>query len=92
MTENRLTAPRRIAELTPDNLRVLIEDMGDGPGWYIAADLYRWYVAMCKDAALEPVAQNKFGAVLRELGYQSSRRRFCGDIYRCWLITKQATR
>lgn len=83
---------RPVAELTPDNLRRLLEDMDSGPGLYTSADLYRWYVGMAKEAKLEPVSHRRFGGVLRELGYQSKHQRVNGVISRCWFISKRAFR
>ena len=84
--------PRRLADLTPENLRRLMEDMGTGPGWYPSADLYRWYVGMCREDGLEPVTQRKFGAVLRDLEYKSATRRVDGKHARCWFISNRALR
>jgi phage/plasmid-associated DNA primase len=83
--------PRRIAELTPENLKTLVEDIG-GPGWYPAGDLYRWYVGMCREDGLEPVSKKKFGMVLKAMGYQTKTRRVAGQNARCWLITRRAVR
>lgn len=83
---------RPVADLTPDNLRILMEDMGTGPGWYTSGDLYRWYESMARQDKLQPVSQRKFGGVLRELGYKSARRRVDGVPARCWFITKRALR
>lgn len=83
--------PRRIAELTPENLKTLVEDIG-GPGWYAAGDLYRWYVGMCREDDLEPVTKKKFGTVLKAMGYQSKVRRVAGQNARCWFITRRAVR
>lgn len=83
--------PRKLAELTPENLKILIQDIG-GPGYYASADLYRWYVGMAKEGDMEPVSQRKFGGVLRELGYRSVVRRVEGKPTRCWFITRKAVR
>jgi Cdc6-like AAA superfamily ATPase len=91
MTELGLQ-PRRLADLTPENLRRLMEDIGRGPGWYASADLYRWYVGMCEEDKLEPVTQRKFGGVLRELKYRSAVRRVDGKHTRCWYISNRALR
>jgi hypothetical protein len=95
MTERKYgLAPqiRLIADLTPANLRVLMEDMGTGPGWYTSVDLYRWYESMAREDKMEPVSQRKFGAVLRELGYKSAIRRVDGKSARSWFITRRALR
>lgn len=84
--------PRRLADLTPENLKRLIEDMDRGPGWYASGDLYRWYVGMCQEDDLEPVTHRKFGAVLRDLGYRSDIRRVDGKHTRSWFISKRALR
>ena len=83
--------PRKLADLTPENLRALIEDIG-GPGTYTSAELYRWYVAMAKEDDLEPVTHRKFGGVLTELGYKRLTRVIDGHRVRCWFITRRATR
>jgi hypothetical protein len=80
--------PRRIAELTPENLAVLIEDMG-GPGYYRSADLYRWYVGLTEEDDLEPISHRKFGGALKEMGFQSLVRSLEGKPVRCWNITGQ---
>lgn len=84
--------PRKLADLTPENLRRVLEDMGGGPGWYTSSDLYRWYVSMCAEDDLEPVTQRKFGAVLKELGYRNATRRVDGVHRRSWFITRRALR
>lgn len=81
-----------MADLTPDNLRRVLEDMGQGTGWYVSGELYRWYTSMCAEDGLEPVTARKFGGVLRELGYRSATRRVDGVHRRCWLITRRALR
>lgn len=83
--------PRKLADLTPENLKELINDIG-GPGVYPASDLYIWYVGMCKEDDLEPVTKHMFGVTLRKLGYQSVVRRVCGEPARCWVISKRAVR
>src|ERR1041385_5752413 len=83
--------PQKVADLTPENLKILIEDIG-GPGWYASADLYRWYAGMAESAGLEPVTHRKFGGVLREMGFQSKIRVLHGKHTRCWLITSRALR
>lgn len=93
-TEPGTLRPRLVpvADLTPDNLRALIEDMGRGAGWYTSADLYEWYEGMAAEAKLEPVTKKKFGMVLGELGYRSAIRRVDGKGARCWFLTKRAER
>lgn len=83
--------PRRVADLTAENLKTLVDDIG-GPGWYSAGDLYRWYARMCEEDDLEPVTKKKFGMVLKSMGYQSKTRRVAGQNARCWLITRRAVR
>lgn len=94
MTDDTMLRPqvRPVAELTPDNLRRLLEDMDSGPGLYTSADLYRWYANMAGEADLAPVTRRKFGAVLRELGYKPRQARVNGKISRCWFITRRAFR
>lgn len=84
--------PRKVADLTPENLRRVVEDMGQGPGWYASADLYRWYAGMCAEDDLNPVTKRKFGAVLKELNYRSGTRRVAGKNTRCWFISNRALR
>lgn len=93
-TEPGTLRPRLVpvADLTPDNLRALIEDMGRGPGWYTSADLYAWYADMAREGELEPVTKKKFGMVLGELGYQNAIRRVGGKGARSWFITRRAER
>jgi hypothetical protein len=91
METERTLRPRPIADLTPENLRTIVEDIG-GPGWYTSAALYAWYVGMCQEEKLEPVTHRKFGGVLRELGYKTSIRRVAGKHSRCWFITRRALR
>lgn len=81
-----------MADLTPDNLRTLLNDMGQGPGWYTSASLYRWYAAMAREDDLEPVSQKRFGMVLGELGYRRHVRRVDGHNARCWFISARAFR
>jgi hypothetical protein len=81
-----------VADLTPENLQTLINDMGTGPGWYTSAHLYAWYAAMAREAKLEPVSQKRFGMVLRELGYRSAIRRVDGKGARSWYLTRRAER
>jgi hypothetical protein len=83
---------RPIADLTPENLRALLLDMGSGPGWYASAALYRWYVGMAQEEKLEPVSQRAFGGTLRALGYRSATRRVGGKNTRCWFLPKSALR
>lgn len=83
--------PKRLAELTPENLKRVVEDIG-GPGVYPSADLYRWYVGMCRESGLESVSRRKFGLVLKEMGYRSVTRRVCDQPTRCWVITRRAVR
>ena len=91
-TEPQTLRPRPIADLTPENLKILVDDMGAEPGWYTSASLYGWYLGMCKEAGLEPVTQKKFGMVLRELGYRTQVRRTDGTTARCWYLTRRAAR
>lgn len=84
--------PRGVADLSPDNLRAVLEDMGRGPGWYTSADLYAWYVSMASEDNLDPVTRKKFGATLRSLGYRSATRRVDGRHSRSWFITRRALR
>jgi len=81
----------RVADLTPENLRILIKDIG-GPGYYPAADLYRWYVGMAREVDSEPVTKRKFGVALTQLGYKSTVQRKHGKPTRCWVITRRAER
>ena len=83
--------PRKLADITPENLKELINDIG-GPGTYPSADLYRWYVGMCREDDLEPVTKRMFGGALRQLGYRSVVRRVCGQPVRCWVISNRAVR
>lgn len=83
--------PRLVADLTPENLKTIVEDIG-GPGWYTSASLYGWYVGMAREGGLEPVSQRKFGGVLREMGYRTAIRRVDGKHARCWFITRRAIR
>ena len=84
--------PRRLADLTPENLQRLMADIGTGPGWYTSAELYTWYAGMCSADNLEPVTHRAFGGVLRDLGYKSAIRRVDGKHARCWFITRRALR
>lgn len=92
MTVGQGLEPRKLADLTPDNLRRVLEDMGQGPGWYTSAALYDWYASMCTEDDLEPVTKRMFGGVLRGMGYRSATRRVDGKHARCWFITRRALR
>lgn len=81
-----------VAGLTQANLRLVVEDMGRGPGWVRSAELYDWYAAMARDAGLTPVSQNAFGRSLTELGYRQSLRRFEGALARCRFISARTFR
>lgn len=81
-----------MGELTPDNLRRLIEDMGTGPGWYASGPLYTWYAGMCAEAGLTPVSAKKFGMTLRELGYRPVLKRVDGKHVRGWFLHNRALR
>lgn len=91
MEETRLR-PHGTADLTPENLRAVLEDMGGGPGWYTSKSLYAWYTGMAREDNLEPVSIKKFGMVLGELGYQRALRRVDGKNTRSWFITARALR
>lgn len=84
--------PRPVADLTPENLKILIDDMGTGPGWYTSHDLFTWYEAMCKEGGLIPVTRRAFGNALKGLGYKNSVRRYGNKPARCWYITRRAER
>jgi hypothetical protein len=90
MTGERLK-PRPLADLTPENLRVLVEDL-EGPGWYSSADLYGYYLTLVRRDGLEPVSAKAFGGALRALGYRASTRRVGGVPSRGWMITQRAFR
>lgn len=95
MTEPPTIRPTGRADLTPENLRAVLEDMGRGPGWYTSADLYNWYTGMVAEEGLEPVSKKKFGATLAELGYKRAFRRDPaqgGKHARSWFITRRALR
>lgn len=81
-----------MADLTPENLRRVMGDIDRGPGWYTSAELYRWYVSMCREDDLDAVSQRKFGAALRELGYRNAIRRTATGHARSWFITRRAFR
>lgn len=82
-----------VADLTPANLRRVLEDMGGGPDWYSSADLYKWYASMAREAGLEPLTQNAFGRALTGLGYRASiRRKNGGVLTRCRFISARAWR
>lgn len=80
------------ADLDPHNLQALIIDMGAGPGWYVSADLYRWYASMVIAEGLQPPSKRAFGLALRSLGYRSGLRRVDGKHVRSWYITNRALR
>jgi hypothetical protein len=92
MTVDNGLQPRKLADLTPENLRRVLEDMGQGPGWYTSADLYAWYAGMCEEDDLEPVTKRMFGGVLKGMGFRNAIRRVDGKHARCWFITRRATR
>lgn len=83
---------RPIADLTPDNLRRVLEDMGAEPGWYTSAALYDWYASMAREGGLTPVSKKRFGAVLGELGYKRAVKSVDGKTARSWFITRRAIR
>lgn len=83
---------RPIADLTPDNLRRVLEDMGTGPGWYTSAALYNWYSSMAKEDGMNPVSKKMFGTVLGSLGYQRAIKYVEGKTARSWFITRRAIR
>lgn len=84
--------PTGVAGLDPHNLRALILDLGAGPGWYVSADLYRWYASMVIAEGLQPPSKRAFGLALRSLGYRSALRRVDGKHVRSWFITRRALR
>jgi hypothetical protein len=92
MTRRDGLVPRKLAELTPENLRILMEDIGHGPGWYTSSDLYNWYRSMAEEDGLEAVSKKMFGMVLGRLGYRNATRLVGGKTARCWFITKKALR
>lgn len=80
--------PRPLADLTSENLKAILADMGAGPGWYASRDLYDWYVQMCREAGLAPVTKRMFGGSLAKLGYRRGLRRTPGGgAVRSWLLT-----
>jgi hypothetical protein len=81
-----------VAGLTLPNLRRVVEDIGDGPGWYTSARLYEWYAGMAREDGLEPLTKKAFGLALAELGFRPSTRRFEGKRARCWFISGRAWR
>lgn len=83
--------PRPVADLTPENLRVLVEDL-EGPGWYSSADLYAYYLILAKRDGMEPVTHRAFGGALRALGYKDSTRRVAGVHRRGWFLPQRAFR
>jgi hypothetical protein len=70
----------------------MIEDMGQGAGFYTSSDLYTWYAAMTREDGAEPISVKKFGMVLRELGYKPRTQRVNGILRRGWFITMRALR
>ena len=93
MTELEPTG--QVAGLTARNLAALVQDMGVEPGWRAAADLYRWYVGMCRERDLEPPSARSFGVALKALGYRAAIRRDPsqdGKHARCWFLTRRAWR
>lgn len=80
------------AELTADNLRAIVRDIGQGAGWHSSTLLYSWYCGMVREAGLEPISQNMFGRQMRALGYRSSIQRMNEKHQRCWFISKKAWR
>jgi hypothetical protein len=78
--------------LTAECLKTLLEDMGAQPGWHESGQLYRWYVGLCEQDGLPPVSAKAFGTSLKRLGYAPARRRFGGQIARCWFLTRRALR
>jgi hypothetical protein len=93
-TEHGTLRPRLVpvADLTPENLGLMIKDMEAEPGWYTSAHLYAWYTGMAREAELEPVSQKKFGMVLKALGFRASTRRVDGANARCWFLPRHAIR
>lgn len=93
MTDQPLVPrPTGVAGLDPHNLQALLVDMGCGPGWYVSADLYRWYASMVIAEGLQPPSKRAFGLALKSLGYRSALRRVDGKHARSWFITRRAWR
>lgn len=84
--------PTGVAGLDPHNLQALLTDMGAGPGWYVSADLYRWYASMVIQEGLQPPSKRAFGLALKALGYRSAIRRVDGKHVRSWFISRRAWR
>jgi hypothetical protein len=73
------------------NVEALVADMGLEPGtWVPCADLYRWYVGMCREENLEPLSQNGFGRAITALGYRAHPRRVGGKVVRCRFMSGKA--
>lgn len=80
------------AELNEENLKAILTDMGVGPGWHTAHDLYQWYFGMAIEQGLEQLSKKAFGLRLKAMGYVSSTQRKDGRQARCWYITRRAFR
>lgn len=85
------TSPATV-DVTPENLRRVLEDIGRGAGWYTSAELYAWYASMCAEDGLAPVSVKAFGLGLKAMNYRPSTRRFDGKRARCWFISNRALR
>jgi hypothetical protein len=81
-----------VAEVTPECLRLILQDMGAGAGWQASGALYRWYVMMCEEDNLAPVSAKAFGMALRAMGYVPKHQRVDGKITRGWKLTRRAER
>lgn len=92
MGDEMLRPGKPLGELNAENLQLLMEDMGVGPGWHPSARLYRWYEGMCQEGGLTPVSAKRFGMVLRELGHTQRSAREDGRLVRGWFIKAKALR
>lgn len=94
MDANSRKVPRPVgrAALDTHNLQALMEDMGTGPGWYVSADLYRWYASLVIAEGMQPPSKVAFGRALKALGYRNEIRRVDGKHCRSWFITQRALR
>jgi hypothetical protein len=81
-----LGKPEPLPYVDENDLLELAADLG--PGVFIGADVYNWYVSLAEQSGRAPVSKKKFGMALGEAGWTSSLEYRGGRMARCWVINK----
>jgi hypothetical protein len=82
--------PAPLPYVDEDDLLDLAADLGAGT--FPAADIYGWHKSLVEGFGREPVTKRRFGAALREAGWNDSSEYRGGRMVRCWLITRSWNR